>query len=293
MYSWLQPSMDKLCSRAQQHKLHHGLLLQGVRGIGKTEFARQLGGYLLCSKPLTTEPCNLCQSCHLLAAGNHPDLYEIESDKQIGVDVIRESIKKLSGSAQLSGAKVLLIHAAHTMTESSANALLKTLEEPTNNTFLILLSDKPERLLATIVSRCEKVSLHSPAHQDCLSWLVQQGFQSPDLALVELYANSPLVLLEQLKTPPVIAYQDLLDGISELRQGKMGTAELANKWQEHAETVIRWLQFWLAKQIKQSTHASGELWDMHGACINATVQLAQSGINKTLLLANILQKLPK
>ncbi|MFT6897604.1 MAG: DNA polymerase-3 subunit delta' [Paraglaciecola sp.] len=291
MYAWLEPTITQLCDRAQRHKLHHALLLQGAQGIGKTAAAQFLGRYLLCSRPQNNTPCNECQSCLLLAAGNHPDLYEIISDKQIGVDSIRESIRKLSGSSQLSGAKVLVIHAAHTMTESSANALLKTLEEPTKNTFLLLLTHKPERLLATIRSRCEKVVLPSPNVETCVNWLSAQGFTSVDPALLSMYVSSPLVLLERLNHPPKVTYQDFLEGIESLRQGNIGTAELAAKWQEHAETVVKWLQYWLSEQMKQQPQRPEMLWAMHQGAISASAQLANPGINKTLLLANVLQHL--
>lgn len=291
MYPWLEPTITQLCDRAQRQKLHHALLLQGAQGIGKTNSAQFLGRYLLCSRPKNNNPCNECQSCLLLTAGNHPDFYEIISDKQIGVDSIREAIRKLSGSSQLSGAKVLVIHAAHTMTESSANALLKTLEEPTKNTFLLLLTHKPERLLATIRSRCEKVLLPSPNIETCSNWLSAQGFTAVDTALLNMYVSSPLVLLERLNHPPKITYQDLLEGIDSLRQGNIGTAELATKWQEHVETVVKWLQYWLSEQMKQQPQHPEMLWAMHQAAISAAQQLANPGINKTLLLATVLQHL--
>lgn len=298
MYSWLQRSLQQLYQRAAQHKLHHALLLKGLKGIGKSDFAEQLGRYLLCSNKQVvaqTEaaPCGHCQSCLLLNAGNHPDLYEIRSDKQIGVDAIREAIKKLSGSSQLSGAKVLVIHDAHTMTESSANALLKTLEEPTNNTFLLLLSDQTERLLPTILSRCEKVALPSPTKQACIDWLNQQGYQNVDEAMLRLYGASPLLLVERLVTPPKISYQDVARGIESLQAGSADPADLATKWQEDAINMVKWLQIWLLEKLKKGPNHPESLWQMHKLCVSANEQLRNPGVNKTLVLVNILQSMVK
>jgi len=298
MYSWLQASFDQLCQRASQNRLHHALLLKGLKGIGKTKFAEQLGRFLLCANKQTVSEqgyaaCGQCQSCLLLGAGNHPDLYEIRSDKQIGVDAIREAIKKLSGSSQLSGAKVLVIHDAHTMTESSANALLKTLEEPTNNTFLLLLSAQAERLLPTILSRCEKVALASPTKQACIAWLKQQGYQNVDDAMLRLYGASPLLLIERLNTPPKINYQDVIQGIDALRTGQADAADLAIKWQDEAINMVKWLQIWLVDQLKKDATNAESLWKMHSLCVSANVQLRNPGVNKTLVLVNILQSMVK
>jgi DNA polymerase-3 subunit delta' len=301
VYSWLQASLQQLSQRAMTHSLHHALLLKGAKGIGKTEFAEQLGQFLLCANKGTNAhtagtksdlvPCGHCQSCLLLTAGNHPDLYEIRSDKQIGVDAIREAIKKLSGSAQLSGAKVLIIHDAHTMTESSANALLKTLEEPTNNTFLLLLSHQSERLLPTILSRCEKVALPSPTLQGCHDWLSEQGYSNVDDAMLRLYSASPLELIEHLKSPPKVSYNEVVENIGYLSVGTLNAAALATKWQDEATTIVQWLQVWLVDQLKTGPHNIDALWEMQKACISANEQLRNPGVNKSLVLVNVLQSI--
>ncbi|MDP5040433.1 MAG: DNA polymerase III subunit delta', partial [Paraglaciecola sp.] len=179
--------------------MHHALLLQGSLGIGKTEFAKEFASYVLCAKSSPDHACGECQSCLLQRAGSHPDFHEVLSEKQIGVDQIRDAIKKLSGSAQLSGAKVLIIYAAHTMTEASANALLKTLEEPTSNTFLLLVTDKAERLLPTIISRCERILMPPPSLSQTQSWLLTQWQDPVDEEFVQLYAHAPLILLDELQ----------------------------------------------------------------------------------------------
>ncbi|MFT5674806.1 MAG: DNA polymerase-3 subunit delta' [Paraglaciecola sp.] len=291
MYPWLVQPYQQLCQRQKQGKLHHALLLQGHEGIGKNEFAQYLSRYLLCSNKQSDKACGECQGCRLNAAGSHPDLHIIESEKQIGVDQIRDAIKKLFGTSQMSGAKVLVIYAAHTMTESSANALLKTLEEPTPNTFLLLTTCKPERLLPTILSRCEKLLLAGPDMPTYTRWLEGLGHGKVDKDFLRLYANSPLTLLDELKEQQTFTYQQFLLGIEGISSNQNNPAELALNWQEHAEKVVKWLQYWLIEQLKLFPSQADTLWPLHSACVLATEQLRNPGINKSLLLANLLQHL--
>ncbi|MFT5313839.1 MAG: DNA polymerase-3 subunit delta' [Paraglaciecola sp.] len=291
MYPWLAHKKQQLCRRIIQGKLHHALLFQGQDGIGKTEFAQDLARFLLCANKQETAACGECQACKLNRAGTHPDFHQIESEKQIGVDQIREAIKKLLGSSQLCGAKVLVIYAAHTMTESSANALLKTLEEPTDNTFLLLITSKPERLLPTILSRCERLLLPGSDMATTSEWLKSQGYTQLDQDLIRLYGASPLNLLKELQAEKSFSYQQFLAGIEGLGNQQCSVAELSSSWQEHTERVIKWLQYWLADQIRQSPAKVEQLWVLHGACARATEALRHPGLNKSLLLANLLQAL--
>ena len=135
---WLAERYQQLVQRFQTSKLHHGILLSGPQGVGKRELADAMMQAILCLHPSSGGPCGECQSCKLIEAGTHPDRYLLESDKQLGVDAIREAIGKLNTTAQIGRHKVLIIPAAERMTEAASNALLKTLEEPTDNTYLLL-----------------------------------------------------------------------------------------------------------------------------------------------------------
>jgi DNA polymerase III subunit delta' len=290
MYPWFNQAFEQLCRRIKQGKLHHALLLQGIAGIGKAEFAMDLASYLLCANKQTTTPCGTCQACNLFKAGSHPDLHIIESEKQIGVDLIRAAIQTLSGMAQLSGAKVLLMFDAHTMTESSANALLKTLEEPTANTYLILVSSKPERLLPTILSRCEKLLLPSADVQQCRLWLQSQGFTEFAPELLEIYAGAPLILVQELQQEGM-EYQQFKQGIVSLLDRHGNPLELATAWQSSAEKALKWLQHWLLARIKLDVPQQDELWEIVQSCNLASVQMINPGINKTLQLSGVLAQI--
>jgi DNA polymerase-3 subunit delta' len=269
--------------------LHHALLIQGPSGIGKSTFALDLAKLLLCHARQGEKVCGQCQSCQLNAAVTHPDLHIIESEKQIGVDQIRDAIKKLVGSAHMSGAKVLIIYNAHTMTESSANALLKTLEEPTGNTYLLLTTDKPERLLPTIRSRCEKLTLPLPTLSNSLDWVKTQFSGEIDINFAKLFASQPLTLLAELQVEQSFTYDIFNQGIQSLLSGQNSAVNLATQWQGSADKVVSWLQYWCRSHCEQV--APDKLWQLNQLCTTVIKKLRNPGVNKILLLTELLDKL--
>lgn len=282
IYSWLQQDFQALAQRAKQQGLHHALLLVASNGVGKTDFALGLSQYLLCQQATQDSACGQCKACSLFAAGSHPDLHQIESEKQVGVDQIRQGLSKLSATAQLSGAKVLVIHAAQTMTEASANALLKTLEEPTANTFLLLTAESTHQILPTVLSRCEKVKLAAPVKGQTQQWLMQQGIDiSPDL--LDLYADRPLLARQKCQQGDDKGYLEFQQQLSNLLTSD--PVLLANDWQEQAIEVVSWLQHWLQQQNTQPLQGTG--WQLYLHCLQAKQAMLNPGINKALLLSQL------
>ena len=289
MFPWLETSFKQLSDRIEAAKLHHALLIQGPSGLGKSSFALQLAQLLLCKARLGDKVCGQCQSCLLNAASTHPDLHVVESDKQIGVDQIRDAIKKLVSSAHLSGAKVLIIYHAHTMTESSANALLKTLEEPTANTFLLLTTDKPERLLPTIKSRCEKLALPLPSLDSTLAWVKTQYDGDIDINFAKLFSARPLALLAELQEEQSFTYEIFSTGLNALLQGQTNAMQLAMDWQDNPDKVLKWTQYWARQQC--TSQMSEMLWQVNLQATKVAQQLRNPGVNKTLVLTALLDKL--
>lgn len=290
MYPWLTTSFLQLNARISAKKLHHALLIQGPTGLGKTHFTHCLAKQLLCANPQQDTHCGHCQACQLNAAGTHPDLHIIESEKQIGVDQIREAIKKLTGSAHLSGAKVLIIHQADSMTESSANALLKTLEEPTAGTYLLLITAKSERILPTIKSRCEKLNLPVPDLDTTLNWVKTQFSGPIDIHFARLFAARPLALLEELQQEQSFTFDTFNQGLTDLLSGQQQGMTLAISWQQHIEKVLKWTQFWLKQQlVEQSNTLSVErLFAVNNQTVKISQQIINPGVNKLLLLTSLL-----
>ncbi|MGJ8680927.1 DNA polymerase III subunit delta' [Paraglaciecola sp.] len=293
MYPWLASTFTQLSARLAATKLHHAMLIQGPSGLGKTYFTQQLAQLLLCAKRQHGTACGACQACMLYQSGTHPDLHLVESEKQIGVDQIRDAIKKLTGSAQMSGAKVLIIQQADSMTESSANALLKTLEEPTAHTYLLLTTDKTERILPTIKSRCEKLVLPLPDLDMCINWVATQFNGEIDRNFAKLFSSRPLALLAELEQEQGFTFHDFTKGLTALSSGHITAVALAASWQEHIEKVLKWLQFWIREQFEEVKADQVILFRLNEQAIKTSGILQNPGVNKLLLITELLTQVSK
>ena len=187
----------------------HALLVHGPRGIGKHALALHFAQGLLCETPRGDGlACGTCAGCRYAVAGQHPDLMRLELlvvDPEAGtleaVDAIAiDRVRALTDFVQLTShrqrAKVGVIAPAERMNAAAANALLKTLEEPPPGTFLILVSDQPGRVPATLRSRCRLLAAPVPTWPDACAWLSAAGVKAPELVLAQA-SGAPLRAIEQ------------------------------------------------------------------------------------------------
>lgn len=198
---WLTPFYQHLQQTFHQGRFPHGLLFTGSRGIGKFKIAKQLAQFLLCTNKQENDACFQCHSCQLFAAGTHLDyhLLAAEKNKSIGIDQVRLLTETLNERPHLGNNKVVIIKGAELLTESAANALLKTLEEPQGDSYLILLARTHHQLMPTLLSRLQQTHIHSPDDQSLINWLYELGYQVSDLGVLRWFQNSPLSLLNHLK----------------------------------------------------------------------------------------------
>jgi len=165
MKPWLIEHQQLLSQQFSQHLLPHAILITGVKGSGKLELAQWLMQLLACQQPVHTEgeplhACGQCKTCLLEHSDTLPDHLNLIAEKtSLGVDEIRFANSFLQKTAQLGAYKTMLIEHSEQMTIAAANALLKTLEEPTDNSIMVLLTDDVDRLLPTIVSRTRMLSI--------------------------------------------------------------------------------------------------------------------------------------
>jgi DNA polymerase III delta' subunit len=147
--------LEFLQTAVQNGRLPHGLLFAGPKGIGKHTIARALAKMLVCE---TNSACGDCGQCKTFTAGANPDFLEITGEDGIKIEQIRDLTYKLSLKSYSAKFKVAIIDNAERMTEEAANSLLKSLEEPTDHTVIVLISANPNRLPKTIVSRTQKIT---------------------------------------------------------------------------------------------------------------------------------------
>ena len=263
-FPWHRAALTRLL--ADRPRLPHALLVHGPTGIGKAEFARALAAGALCESPRAGLACEACAACHWFSQGNHPDFREIvpeadvadESDAAevqpgtkaerakslvIKIDQVRAVADFVALSTHRAGYRVLLVHPAEAMHPAAANALLKTLEEPPPLTLIVMVSDRPARLLATIRSRCRLLALPMPPPAEALQWLRQLGVADPETALAS--AGGAPLLARDLAEPDEAQMRRRL--LAELARpsGADAVVFAASIERGSVERMIHWMQTWV------------------------------------------------
>src|SRR5580700_6261622 len=150
-----QHVMRTLANALRDNRVAHAYIFSGARGVGKTTTARILAKALNCAKGPTSEPCNECDSCREVAAGNSMDVIEIDAASNRGIDQVRE-LRDMVRYAPAGGRyKVVILDEAHMLTSEASNALLKTIEEPPDKVVFVMATTQPEDLVDTIRSRSQ------------------------------------------------------------------------------------------------------------------------------------------
>jgi DNA polymerase III subunit delta' len=313
-FPWQAAAWQQLQARLQDDRLPHALLVCGVSGTGKTLFARRFAQFSLCRTPDSGQPCGKCSACIQFHAGSHPDYRHvtIPADKSvITIAQMRELIADLNLTSQHGGRKVALIEPADAMNGASANALLKTLEEPGAGTLLILVSARPARLPATIRSRCQMLRMLPPALDQTLRWLDEHSHRKDWPVLLGLAGGGPLTALQLAASSQVEARLDMFRALGEIRSGRRNPVLCAKDWSSKEADMmltLRLFQSWVmdlialetgaadtvinkdAMELLQSNAQGIHLRGLHGMLgrLNEAVALASTSVNRQLLLESLL-----
>ncbi|MFT6327971.1 MAG: DNA polymerase-3 subunit gamma/tau, partial [Bermanella sp.] len=163
--------MRALINALDNQRLHHAYLFTGTRGVGKTTIARILAKCLNCEHGISSEPCGTCSSCVEISEGRFVDLIEVDAASRTKVEDTREILDNVQYAPTRGRFKVYLIDEVHMLSNSSFNALLKTLEEPPSHVKFLLATTDPQKLPATILSRCLQFSLKNMTPERIVGYL--------------------------------------------------------------------------------------------------------------------------
>ena len=172
-----QPHVAKMISNSMRKgRIAHAYLFEGQKGTGKKEAALLFAKRLFCLTHLYDEPCETCINCRRIQSGNHPDVHLVAPDgNSIKKQQIEQLQEEFTKTAVESNRKLYIIEHADQMTVQAANSLLKFLEEPSEKTVAILLTEQFHRILPTIVSRCQILSFHPLPTERICAYLQEQG----------------------------------------------------------------------------------------------------------------------
>lgn len=263
-------------------RIPHALLLAGVRGLGKDDFALWLAQRLLCRHAAPAgDACGACQSCTLFAAGTHLDLHVIQPESAgrtsgsllakyalrylpekknkdskdstaIRIDQVRELIESSQTRPQIAACRVLVFSPADAMNTNASNSLLKLLEEPPPDSYLLLVANRPAQLPATIRSRCSRIDFRVPDRTEARAWIEGQGTTGPDTdLLLALSGGAPLEAV-RLGTQDFPGQRDqLIADLADLGTGQGDPLAAAGRWRQiGADRCLAWLQGWLHDLVR-------------------------------------------
>ncbi|MDO9151010.1 MAG: DNA polymerase III subunit delta' [Methylotenera sp.] len=320
IYPWQTQLWERLAHDSQ--RLPHALLLHGRAGIGKYDFARSFSQALLCLNKMSNGgACKTCASCHWFNDESHPDFrllspeQEAESDDavpskktkkktQISVAQIRDLSDFLSlSSHQSSGLRIVLIHPAETLNIASANALLKMLEEPAQGVIFILVAHQLQRLLPTIISRCQKINMPVPNESQALSWLEEQGVKNAKQQLAYLEGSPIKVCSEQIQFDQLSDIWKHLALGPKLEPYVLAPLLIANSAEAGVITIQKWIYDMVAVKLGQQARYHlqhigalqaladrvnlSRLFDMHKK-MNELRKLASHPLNHELQMESLL-----
>lgn len=252
IYPWQESIWQAWQTLLAQDRLHHAILYSAPKGSGSLPLLANLAKTLLCTQN-KTEPCEHCHSCQLFNAGNHPDFHYLKPEvegKQLGVDVIRSGNKFAWQTSQLGGVRVILLSSADHMGDAAANALLKTLEEPPENCHFILLANSVEKMLPTIISRCNKWKSNALNEEQIYSWLNSSLDRSLTTQIINMHFAAPLAAKAFIDENKIANLQNLIKAFVQYVVFKKELFTLVDLIVKEQENTLTWLTILLLDTLK-------------------------------------------
>ncbi len=270
LYPWQTADWQRW--QQMRERLPHAVLFHGTEGIGKVTFAEHAAQSLLCESPdVEGHACGECASCGWFAQYSHPDFRRVRPEaldaeddeaspdaddstakkpatsktpsRDIRIEQVRSLATFMNVSTHRAGLRVIMLYPAEALNAASANALLKTLEEPPPDTVFLLVTHRIDRLLPTILSRCRQFPLQMPAAEAALAWLQSQEVSKPGQWLAE-QGGAPLAALEAAHGEFSAVQEEWLSHLA--RPDTAAALVVAERLQKVSLTqLVAWLQRWL------------------------------------------------
>ncbi len=267
IFPWQQSDWQRL--QQMRSRLPHAILFHGAQGTGKVEFAERFAAALLCECPAADgHACGACDSCGWFSQYAHPDYRRVRPDaldtdtdddadpeegtgkksgktasKDIRIEQVRALAAFMNVSTHRSGLRIVLLYPAEALNAASANALLKTLEEPPPETVFLLVTDRMDRLLPTILSRCRKFPLTAPDTAEARAWLEAQGVPHAERWLAE-QGGAPLAARDAAQGEASGERDELLAFLA--KPEPAAALVVAERLQKAAlAQLVAWQQRWL------------------------------------------------
>ncbi|MGY6630887.1 MAG: DNA polymerase III subunit delta' [Wenzhouxiangella sp.] len=281
---WLQEHQQRVDASLREDRLGHAPLIAGPSGVGKRILADWMARRLLCLTPRDGQACGECRACTLMDAGSHPDFFAVgipEDKREIPVDSIRELSRCLQLTPSIGRHRVGLIEPAEAMNRNAANALLKTLEEPASDAWLILVSHRAGDLPATIRSRCQTLSVRPPERTVAAEWLAracpQEQAHELDDALA-LAGGAPLAARVLIDDGGLAFAHEVRAGLLALAAGRSVPEVLGGGWAEQGGVTWGWLAHWSARCLAVNLGAVSSAEEWPGMNTDALAQLADKAL---------------
>jgi DNA polymerase III subunit delta' len=295
-YPWLIAGVDAWRHANRGDRVPQAVLMESPPGLAAEALASWIAAERLCDHS-EARPCGTCASCVLLRAGNHPDLHVVrceEDAKQVKVDQIRELIETLVLKSYRGGRKVAIIEDAELLNANAANALLKTLEEPTDDTHILLLATPAHRLPATIASRCRRFRLRAPPKDQAMAWLDGQKPGVDWSGPLLLAAGAPLRALELGTAGASELHAQMCEALQDLAAQRIDLTILAERWAGSKSGLrLAWLDSWITTEIERGFRSSADsvkiqsLFELRDAVFEQR-RLADSSMNPQLAFEALL-----
>lgn len=302
--TWLEAPRREVRAAFAAGRLAHGLLIHEDPGAGGLELARWIAKLVTC-RDAARAPCGECQECRWVEADQHPDvtrLSPVEESKQILIQAVRDLVADLSLTAHGKGYKVAIITPADAMTHGTANALLKTLEEPSAQTVLMLVTSQPSRLLPTIRSRCTGLRVVGPSREEAARYLESARGPGPWREAIAATGAGPFALLDADPAALAQLREDTIRTLEDIGSGRIQPPAVADRWARgDLATRLACLESWVTDRILESAakrdvtllSAGGSapkicrLFELSDA-VRDMRKLALTSINKTMAVEHLL-----